>query len=342
MRTAVLASPDHPVLIDHFLRDAIEIDVDCVSDEETVVIGGIMEHIEEAGVHSGDSACSLPPYSVGPTLIQEIVRQTDILARALNVVGLMNIQFAIQNGVVYLLEVNPRASRTVPFVSKATGVPLAKVAARVMAGERLAGMGLPYTPSPAHVAVKEAVFPFDKFPGVDTVLGPEMKSTGEVMGLADTFDLAFAKAQDSAGTFLPRPGPELGMARAFISVKTDDAAAIIEPARQLLALGFLLVATRGTAAALERQGLAVETVNKVQEGRPHIVDRMKNGEIALVFNTTLGKQALRDSFSLRRTALMIGIPYFTTVAAMRAAVAAMAALKNSGLGCKALQDYHPG
>ncbi len=342
MRTAVLASPDHPVLIDHFLRDAIEIDVDCVADRETVVIGGIMEHIEEAGVHSGDSACSLPPYSVGEELIREIVRQTDLLARSLNVVGLMNIQFAIQKDVVYLLEVNPRASRTVPFVSKATGVPLAKVAARVMAGEPLAAMNLPYTPAPRHVAVKEAVFPFDKFPRVDTILGPEMKSTGEVMGLADTFDLAFAKSQDSAGTFLPRPGPDLTPVGAFISVRDDDKTAIIEPARQLLALGFTLLATRGTADVLERRGLTVERVKKVQEGRPDIVDRMKSGEIALVFNTTFGKQALKDSFSLRRTALMSGIPYFTTVAAMRAAVAAMAALQKSGVGCKALQDYHPG
>ena len=342
MRTAVRASPDHPVLIDYFLRDAIEIDVDCVADAETVVIGGIMEHIEEAGVHSGDSACSLPPYSVGPELIAEIARQTGVLARALNVVGLMNIQFAIQNGVVYLLEVNPRASRTVPFVSKATGVPLAKVAARVMAGESLAAMGLPHMPSPAHVAVKEAVFPFDKFPGVDTVLGPEMKSTGEVMGLADSFDLAFAKSQDGAGTLLPRPGPGLGVARAFISVRDEDKPAIVEPARQLARLGFTLVATRGTADVLERAGVAVELVKKVLEGRPHIVDSMKSGEIALVFNTTQGKQALADSFSLRRTALMSGIPYFTTVAAMRAAVAAMAALKDSGVRCKALQDYHPG
>ncbi|MBF0462025.1 MAG: carbamoyl-phosphate synthase large subunit [Magnetococcales bacterium] len=338
MRTAVRASPDHPVLLDHFLDNAIEIDVDCVADGQDVVVGGIMEHIEEAGVHSGDSACSLPPYSISQALIDAVEQQTIVLARALNVVGLMNVQFAIQNETIYILEVNPRASRTVPFVSKATGVPLAKVAARVMAGESLQALGITHIPKRPHMAVKEAVFPFEKFPGVDTILGPEMKSTGEVMGLADTFGLAFAKAQESAGTLLPRQASGL----VFISVKDDDKASITQAARQLVALGFALCATRGTAAWLHQQGIAVEQANKVGEDRPDIVDRMKNGEIVLVFNTTHGKQAIADSFSIRRTALMSRIPYFTTAAGMRAAVAAMEAVRTFGFHCKALQDYLPG
>ncbi|MEO5363830.1 MAG: carbamoyl-phosphate synthase large subunit [Magnetococcus sp. DMHC-8] len=345
MRTAVHASPDHPVLLDHFLNNAIEIDVDCVADGQEVIVGGIMEHIEEAGVHSGDSACSLPPYSISQPLIDAVEQQTIQLARALGVVGLMNVQFAIQQETIHILEVNPRASRTVPFVSKATGLPLAKVAARVMAGETLADLGLTrafakQAGQRAHIAVKEAVFPFEKFPGVDTILGPEMKSTGEVMGLADSFGLAFAKAQESAGTLLPRQAAP--HSRVFISVKDDDKPAITQPARQLVALGFALCATRGTAAWLRQQEIPVEQANKVGEDRPDIVDRMKNGEIALVFNTTHGKQAIADSFSLRRTALMSRIPYFTTVSGMRAAVAAMEAVRESGFHCKALQDYLPG
>ncbi|MBF0623985.1 MAG: carbamoyl-phosphate synthase large subunit [Magnetococcales bacterium] len=340
MRTAVRASPDHPVLIDHFLCNAIEIDVDCLADGTTAVVGGVMEHIEEAGVHSGDSACSLPPYSISQRLIDEIERQTLLLADALQVKGLMNIQFAIQDAVVYILEVNPRASRTVPFVSKATGVPLAKYGARAMAGETLAAMGIDKIPRPAHVSVKEAVFPFEKFPNVDTVLGPEMKSTGEVMGVADSFGAAFAKAQNGAGVFLPRPGSLGPEKRVFISVKVEDRPAIVQPARRLIDLGFRLCATRGTATHLKGEGLEVEIVNKVVEGRPHVVDRMKNGEIALVFNTTQNKQALANSFTLRRTALMSRIPYFTTVAGMAAAVAAMAAMEKSGFQCKALQDYY--
>jgi carbamoyl-phosphate synthase large subunit len=340
MRTAVRASPDHPVLLDHFLNNAIEIDVDCVADGTHVVVGGIMEHIEEAGVHSGDSACSLPPYSVNQRLIDIIEQQTIQLAKALHVVGLMNVQFAIQQETVYILEVNPRASRTVPFVSKATGVPLAKIAARIMAGETLAQLGLSSIPKLPHMAVKEAVFPFEKFPGVDTILGPEMKSTGEVMGLADNFGLAFAKAQESAGTFLPRQASDKGLV--FISVKDEDKPLITQPARQLLALGFRLCATRGTAEWLRGQDIPVTRANKVGEDRPDIVDRMKNGEIQLVFNTTHGKQAIADSFSIRRTALMSRIPYFTTAAGMRAAVAAMEALREFGFHCKALQDYLPG
>ncbi|MBF0161628.1 MAG: carbamoyl-phosphate synthase large subunit, partial [Magnetococcales bacterium] len=338
MRTAVRASPDHPVLLDHFLNHAIEIDVDCVADGQDVIVAGIMEHIEEAGVHSGDSACSLPPYSISQTLVDAVEQQTIQLAKALNVVGLMNVQFAIQNEIIYILEVNPRASRTVPFVSKATGIPLAKVAARLMAGESLQALGLTRMPKWSHIAVKEAVFPFDKFLGVDTILGPEMKSTGEVMGLADNFGLAFAKAQESAGTLLPRQGKGL----VFISVKDEDKPWITQAARQLLLLGFTLVATRGTAAWLQQQGIAVQPVNKVGEDRPDIVDRMISGEISLVFNTTYGKQAIADSFSLRRTALMSRIPYFTTLSGMKAAVAAMEAVRVSGFHCKALQDYLPG
>ncbi|MBF0382840.1 MAG: carbamoyl-phosphate synthase large subunit [Magnetococcales bacterium] len=339
MRTAVKASPDHPVLLDHFLNNAIEIDVDCVSDGERVVCGGVMEHIEEAGVHSGDSACSLPPYSVGPGIISEIERQSDLLARGVGVVGLMNVQFAVQDGAVYILEVNPRASRTVPFVSKATGVPLAKIAARVMAGESLEQLGLLRMPKLEHVAVKEAVFPFEKFPGVDTVLGPEMKSTGEVMGMADSFDVAFAKAQEAASTILPRPSSKSeGMV--FISVKQGDKAAITQSARWLADLGFKLCATQGTAQHFSEAGIPVVAVNKVNEGRPHIVDLMKNGEVAMVFNTTQGKQALADSFSIRRTALTSRIPYFTTTAGMKAAVAAISSFKEGRFYCKALQDYH--
>ncbi|MBF0447959.1 MAG: carbamoyl-phosphate synthase large subunit [Magnetococcales bacterium] len=340
MRTAVRASPDHPVLLDHFLNNAIEIDVDCVSDGELVVCGGIMEHIEEAGVHSGDSACSLPAYSVGTDILSEIERQSEMLARGVGVVGLMNVQFAVQDKEVYILEVNPRASRTVPFVSKATGVPLAKIAARVMAGERLESLGLTRMPKLEHVAVKEAVFPFEKFPGVDTILGPEMKSTGEVMGLADSFDVAFAKAQEAAGTILPRPGGGLQQGMVFISVKQGDKAAVTQPARRLVELGFKLCATQGTARHLQEVGIPVEEVNKVTEGRPHIVDRMINGEVCLVFNTTQGKEALDASFSIRRTALTSRIPYFTTTAGMRAAVAAMASFQEGGFYCKALQDYH--
>ncbi|MBF0285405.1 MAG: carbamoyl-phosphate synthase large subunit [Magnetococcales bacterium] len=340
MRHAVQASAERPVLVDHFLRDAIEIDVDCVADGKKAIVGGVMEHIEEAGVHSGDSACSLPPYSIGPDLIHEVERQTVVLAKALDVVGLMNVQFAIKNGVVYILEVNPRASRTVPFVSKATGLPLAKIAARVMAGESLKKLGVKEPGRMRHVAVKEAVFPFDRFPGVDTVLGPEMKSTGEVMGLADTFPAAFAKAQEGAGTFLPRVGTP--NARVFISVKDDDKGAVVQPAQRLIELGFRLCATRGTAAYLAKEGLKVDLVYKVNEGRPNIVDLMKSGAISLVFNTTRDKMALSDSFSIRRTALMSRIPYFTTVAGMRAAVAAIAAWgEDGGFHCKALQDYHP-
>jgi carbamoyl-phosphate synthase large subunit len=325
------------VLIDRYLQDAIEVDIDAVADGAEVYVAGIMEHIEEAGIHSGDSACSLPPYSLDDVTIGEIERQTIALARALNVVGLMNVQFAVKGGEVYVLEVNPRASRTVPFVAKATGVPIAKIAARIMAGETLAHL-LPEGQTRGwrrrgHVAVKEAVFPFDRFPGVDLILGPEMKSTGEVMGIDSDFGRAFAKAQLGSGTNLPLGGS------VFVSVRDRDKEALVAPCRQLVAWGFELVATRGTASKLSEEGLPVVLVNKVQEGRPDIVDEMRSGRVQLVFNTTEGAQAIADSFSLRRTALTHGIPYYTTVAGVRAAVQAIGALRGGCLEVAPLQSY---
>jgi carbamoyl-phosphate synthase large subunit len=337
---AVRASGDNPVLVDRYLRDAIEVDVDALADGTTVIVAGIMEHIEEAGVHSGDSACSLPPRSLSAKVMADIGEQTSILARALKVVGLMNVQFAVKNDTVYILEVNPRASRTVPFVAKATGLPIAKIAARVMAGEPLAGFRLKSFASGAgalkHVAVKEAVFPFARFPGVDIILGPEMKSTGEVMGIGADFDGAFAKSQLGGGTKVPTEGT------AFISVKDRDKAAMVAPGKRLLALGFRLVATRGTALFLNEAGVACGVTNKVLEGRPHIVDAMKNGEVQLVFNTTEGAEAIRDSFDLRRTALLLKIPYYTTVAGISAATQGIAALKAGGLEVQPLQSYFSG
>jgi carbamoyl-phosphate synthase large subunit len=336
MRTAVQVSGDHPVLVDHFLRDAIEVDVDALGDGETIHVAGIMEHIEEAGIHSGDSACSLPPYSLGAGIIEEIKRQTVALGRALNVIGLMNVQYAIKDGEVYLIEVNPRGSRTVPFVAKATGVPIAKIAARVMAGEKLSAFPLEMRAKSKHVAIKEAVFPFARFPGVDVVLGPEMKSTGEVMGLDRDFGRAFAKSQLAGGVDLPVAG------QVFISVKDHDKEAFARIARDIARLGFRIVATRGTGSHLLAQGIDVQIVNKVREGQPHIVDAMINGEIQLVFNTTEGAQAIKDSFSLRRTALVHHIPYFTTTAGARAAVQAICALQNGSLDVAPLQSYFMG
>jgi carbamoyl-phosphate synthase large subunit len=334
IRNAVRVSGASPVLIDRYLSDAIEIDADAVADGATVYVAGIMEHIEEAGIHSGDSACSLPPYSLAAETVAEIERQTVALARALNVVGLMNVQFAVKDGDVYVLEVNPRASRTVPFVAKATGVPIAKIAARVMAGEPLANFVAGERPSASgHVAVKEAVFPFARFPGVDLILGPEMKSTGEVMGLDSDFGRAFAKSQLGVGIDLPLKGA------VFVSVRDSDKSALVGPCRQLAEWGFELVATRGTAGRLGEAGLAVTIVNKVQEGRPDIVDDMRSGRIQLVFNTTEGAQAIADSFSLRRTALTHNIPYYTTVAGARAAVQAIGALRRGGLEVAPLQSY---
>ncbi|MBI4294275.1 MAG: carbamoyl-phosphate synthase large subunit [Betaproteobacteria bacterium] len=316
MREAVKVSNDSPVLLDRFLSDAIEMDVDAVCDGQRVFIGGVMEHIEQAGVHSGDSACSLPPYSLSASLGRELRRQTVALARGLNVVGLMNVQYAIQGETVYVLEVNPRASRTVPFVSKATGVPLAKIAARCMVGKSLDEQKVADEVMPPYFSVKEAVFPFIKFPGVDSILGPEMKSTGEVMGVGYSFGEAFVKSQLAAGSRLPQGG------RALISVRDGDKLAAVEVARELAELGFSLVATRGTAAVLAAHGIAVTTVNKVAEGRPHIVDLMKNGDVSLIINTVEEKRtAVSDSRSIRISALALRIAYYTTIAGARAACA---------------------
>jgi len=334
MRHAVSVSGTNPVLIDRYLQNAIEVDVDAVSDGRTVEVAGIMEHIEEAGIHSGDSACSLPPYSLTQETIAEIERQTVALARALEVVGLMNVQFAVKGDEIYVLEVNPRASRTVPFVAKATGVPIAKIAARVMVGERLQpGHSGSIHRRRGHVAVKEAVFPFARFPGVDLILGPEMKSTGEVMGLDTDFGRAFAKSQLGSGTNLPFRG------HVFVSVRDQDKRALVESCRQLVEMGFTLVATNGTGQVLANEGLPVAHVNKVSDGRPHIVDLMLNGGVQLVFNTTEGAQAIADSFSLRRTALTNNIPYYTTVAGARAAVLAITALRAGSLEVAPLQSY---
>lgn len=333
MREAVKVSHDSPVLLDRFLNDAAEVDVDCLSDGRRVYIGGVMEHIEQAGVHSGDSACSLPPFSLSPAIVAELERQTEVMARALDVVGLMNVQFAIQRDTVYVLEVNPRASRTVPFVSKATGVPLAKIAARAMMGRSLDAQGVGEPVVPPYYSVKEAVFPFAKFPGVDTILGPEMKSTGEVMGVGVTFGEAFVKSQLGAGIRLPERGT------AFVSVRHPDKERAVPIARDLSELGFRLVGTRGTAAVLAAQGIPVTVVNKVAEGRPHIVDMIKNGEVQLVINTSEEKrQSISDSRAIRVTALAQRITYYTTIAGARAAVEGMKHL--SGLEVYALQALH--
>ncbi|MEE8272017.1 MAG: carbamoyl-phosphate synthase large subunit, partial [Alphaproteobacteria bacterium] len=329
---AVSVSGNSPVLIDSYLQAAIEVDVDAVADGSTVYIAGIMEHIEEAGIHSGDSACALPPHSLDAAVVEEIEAQTRRLAEGLGVVGLMNVQFAVKGGDVYVIEVNPRASRTVPFVAKATGTPIAKIAARVMAGEALADFKVT-GPVPPHTAVKEAVFPFARFPGVDTLLGPEMKSTGEVMGLDRDFGRAFAKSQLGAGVELPAVGA------VFLSVRDQDKDAIVTLAERLHGMGFSLIATAGTSARLAAAGLPVRRINKVLEGQPHVVDAMINGDVQLVFNTTDGAQAIRDSFSLRRTALVNNIPYYTTVAGASAAVEAIAALKAGRLEVASLQSY---
>ena len=326
MDTAVQVSGSSPVLIDYYLRDAIEVDVDAVRDGERVYVAGIMEHIEEAGIHSGDSACSLPPHSLSGDVIDELERQTRALADALDVIGLMNVQFAIQNGTIYLLEVNPRASRTVPFVAKATGLPIAKIAARVMAGETLDGLGVPEDFDLDHVAVKEAVFPFDRFPGVDILLGPEMKSTGEVMGIDKDFPRAFAKSQLGAGVRLPQEGT------VFISVKDSDKPATLGLAKRLRAAGFDLIATGGTQKFLSDEGLDVTAVNKVLQGRPHCVDAIMNGDVQLVINTTAGAQAIADSFSIRRESLLCNVPHYTTMTGAAAAVDAIEASREDGQG----------
>jgi carbamoyl-phosphate synthase large subunit len=332
MKEAVIVSGKSPVLIDRYLSDAIEVDVDALSDGKDVFVAGIMEHIEEAGIHSGDSACSLPPHSLSAEKIGELERETTALALALKVGGLMNVQYAIKDGDIYVLEVNPRASRTVPFVAKTIGIPVAKIASRVMAGEKLAHFKLG-RPSFKHVAVKEAVFPFARFPGVDTVLGPEMRSTGEVMGLDFDFSIAFAKSQIGAGSMLPKTGT------VFVSVKDEDKARILESMRALAGLGFRIIATSGTLRFLKENGIEADKVNKVLEGRPHIVDAIKNGEVQLVFNTTEGAQALTDSRSLRRAALLHKVPYYTTLSGAIAAARGIKAYLGGDLEVRALQSY---
>jgi carbamoyl-phosphate synthase large subunit len=331
--TAVQVSGSSPVLIDRYLRDAIEVDVDAISDGTDVTVAGVLQHIEEAGVHSGDSACSLPPYSLDAGIVAEIERQARELALALKVKGLMNVQFAVKDGEVYLIEVNPRASRTVPFVAKAIGKPVAKIAARVMAGEGLGTFGEIQHPLD-YIAVKESVFPFARFPGTDPVLGPEMKSTGEVMGIDKDFDTAFAKSLLGAGMKLPQSGT------AFVSVKDADKDNIVPAVEKMIELGFSIIATGGTAAHLQSKGLAVETVNKVAQGRPHIVDRLTDGEVAMVFNTTEGWQSLKDSHSIRTTALNKKVPYFTTAAASLAAARSIEALRGHALEVASLQSYY--
>ena len=332
MREAVKVSNESPVLLDRFLNDAIEVDVDALSDGEDVLIGGIMQHVEQAGVHSGDSACSLPPYSLSNTLQDELRRQTVQMAKALGVKGLMNVQFAIQGETVYVLEVNPRASRTVPFVSKACGLQLAKIAARCMAGQTLKSQGVTQEVVPPYYSVKEAVFPFIKFPGVDTILGPEMKSTGEVMGVGNTFAEAFVKSQLGASAKLPKGG------KAFISVRNEDHQKVVDIAKDLANLGFTLVATKGTARALSEHGLAVTPVNKVAEGRPHIVDMIKNNEINFIVNVTEDKKAVADSYEIRRSALQNKVTYYTTLAGAKAACIGMTHMQE--LNVESIQDLH--
>jgi carbamoyl-phosphate synthase large subunit len=331
--TAVQVSGRSPVLIDRYLRDAIEVDVDAISDGTDVAVAGVLQHIEEAGVHSGDSACAIPPHSLEPEVVEEIERQTRELALALQVKGLMNVQYAVKEGEVYLIEVNPRASRTVPFVAKATGRPIAKLAARVMAGEPLASLG-GFSRDLDYIAVKESVFPFARFPGTDPVLGPEMKSTGEVMGIDRNFDIAFAKALLGAGMVLPQSGT------AFVSVKDADKDHIVPAVEKLVELGFDIIATGGTAAYLQGKGLPVSAVNKVAQGRPHIVDRLLDGDVDLVFNTTEGWQSLKDSHSIRATALHKKVPYFTTAAASLAAARSIEAVRGHALEVASLQSYY--
>lgn len=333
MREAVKVSNDSPVLLDRFLTNAAEVDIDAIFDGETVLVGGIMEHIEQAGVHSGDSACCLPPFNLSPEMQDELRRQTAVMARALKVSGLMNVQFAIQDNSVYVLEVNPRASRTVPFVSKATGLQLAKISARCMTGMTLKQQGIEREVKPILFSVKEAVFPFIKLPGVDTILGPEMKSTGEVMGIGSSFAEAFVKSQLASDIRLPKSG------KAFISVRQSDKFHAIEIAHDLVKLGFSLYATRGTAATLKEAGLDVMPVNKVAEGRPHIVDMIKNGEISLIVNTVKNKRsAIRDSYSIRHAALQGRVTYYTTLAGARAACVGMANMQE--LSAYNLQKLH--
>ena len=330
---AIAASPDHPVLIDKFLEDAVEVDVDAISDGHTTVIGGIMEHIEEAGIHSGDSACVLPPYSLKPEIIDEITRATKAMAAELQVIGLMNVQYAVKNDSLYIIEVNPRASRTIPFVSKATGVPLAKLATKIMLGKTLQELGLTTERIPTHISVKEAVMPFNRFPDVDILLGPEMKSTGEVMGIDENLGSAYAKAQLGAGQNLPLDGT------VFISVKDRDKSAALGVARQLSDVGFTLMTTRGTGKYFKENGIPSRIVNKVSAGRPHVVDAVMNREIQLIINTGFGNETKRDGYHLRRAAIKYNIPYTTTLAGAVAMTTAIAAMKQKDLSVKSLQEY---
>ena len=334
MGRAMLVSPDHPILIDKFLEDAIEVDVDAISDGKNTVVAGIMEHIEEAGIHSGDSACILPPMTIPAALLKLIEKQTIMLARELKVVGLMNIQYAIKDGILYVLEVNPRASRTVPFVSKAIGVPLAKLATKVMLGKTLPQLGFTKRIVPKHISVKEAVFPFNRFPNVDSLLGPEMKSTGEVMGIDHSFGLAFAKSQMAAGFKMPVAGT------VFISVHDYHKDKIVPVALAFQEMGFKILATRGTAEHLEKHGIKTRMVFKVSEGRPNIVDHIKNGDIQMVINTSVGRKSTRDAYSIRRGALTYNILYTTTIAGARALSEATKALINEDWQVCSLQEYH--
>lgn len=336
MKRAVKASPEHPVLVDKYLEDAIEIDVDALSDGNKVIIGGLMEHIEEAGIHSGDSACSLPPHSLSSEIIVEIMRQTKALAQELDVIGLMNVQFAVKSNDIYILEVNPRASRTVPFVGKATGIPLAKIAAKIMVGKTLKELGLTEERHAEYIAVKEAVFPFDRFPGVDTILGPEMKSTGEVMGIDENFGIAFGKSQIACGNRIPLFG------KVFISLKDKDKPASVSIVKRLIELGLSVIATKGTARYLTDHGLHVDVINKVAEGRPHIVDLIKNREIHFIINTVTGTQAQRDSFSIRQSALQFKVPFTTTISGALSAVRAIEMFKLNTIHIKSIQEYHAG
>jgi carbamoyl-phosphate synthase large subunit len=333
MTSAIRVSPEKPILIDKFLKDAVEIDVDAICDGELTIIGGIMEHIEEAGIHSGDSACVLPPHTLAPEMIEKIKVATRAMAFELKVMGLMNIQFAIKDRELYVLEVNPRASRTIPFVSKATGVPLAKLATKVMMGAKLTELGLTTEVVVAHHAVKEAVFPFDRFDNVDTLLGPEMKSTGEVMGLADSVGIAFAKSQLAAGQKIPEAG------HVFISVRDMDKPAVAPIARELIGMGFKILASSGTATYLAAQNLACTRINKISEGRPHIHDKINDKEIQWIINTSMGNRTTEDSYIIRRAALYYHLPYTTTIAGAQAMTMAIAATRQAELSVKALQEY---
>jgi carbamoyl-phosphate synthase large subunit len=328
-----IAGAEHPVLLDKFLKDAIEVDVDALCDGENTIIGGIMEHIEEAGIHSGDSACVLPPHTLSTAMIEEIKEASRAMALELGVIGLMNVQFAVKGDDLYILEVNPRASRTVPFVSKATGVPLAKVATKIMMGKTLKDLGLTKEVAIKHWAVKEAVFPFDRFDNVDTLLGPEMKSTGEVMGIDENLGLALAKGQLAAGATLPESGT------VFISVRDSDKKTMLAPAKKLTEMGFAIVATAGTAAFLKENAIECDQVNKISQGRPHILDKMQDGQVCWVVNTSMGRRTTEDSYTIRRAALELHMPYTTTATGAVAMVTAMEAMKSNEIAVAPVQYF---